>query len=33
MSGIFVDSFVYSAQALRVLVADVGPDQVLLGTD
>ena len=33
MSSIFVDSLVYSAQALRGLVAIVGPDRVLLGTD
>jgi aminocarboxymuconate-semialdehyde decarboxylase len=33
MSSIFVDSLVYSAQALRGLVATVGPDRVLLGTD
>jgi aminocarboxymuconate-semialdehyde decarboxylase len=33
MSSIFVDSLVYSPEALRSLVAVVGPDRVLLGTD
>jgi aminocarboxymuconate-semialdehyde decarboxylase len=33
MSSIFVDSLVYSPEALRGLVAVVGPDRVLLGTD
>jgi aminocarboxymuconate-semialdehyde decarboxylase len=33
LSSIFVDSLVYSPEALRSLVAAVGPDRVLLGTD
>jgi aminocarboxymuconate-semialdehyde decarboxylase len=33
MSSIFVDSLVYSPKALRALLAVVGPDRVLLGTD
>jgi aminocarboxymuconate-semialdehyde decarboxylase len=33
MSNIYVDSLVYSPEALRALVAVVGPDRVLLGTD